>query len=190
MLSISHDKLNEEADKVTLYGASTEAYDAEVEALYTLIYDSILFNDDIDFKLDDNYPLRWKEIIVQYLNPENYYGVQDINDFKKPVYVNDEIKKALSVLEKYQTPEYDCLSENGFCNSFAVLEKYQTPEYDCLSENGFCKPFVKREKHESFTFKNWEMKYRKNFIERLVTAGASKNQAKNIEKSVKNIDAF
>ena len=153
-----YDKLN----NIKSAGGSIESYNKGVEAIYLKIYKRIENADGMDNGyLEDNYSLEVKTIIVEFLNFENMQGLADITP-------NEQIRDI----------------QNAIDTALEVLKKYKTKEYDCLIENAFYHPFEEREKYTRYSEKNFQMEYRKKFVNDLVIAGLSKNKANGIDKIV------
>lgn len=136
----------------------------EYQKLIKDIYDYLLEEEEIlqERVLDSDFDFDIKELIVQFVNPENTSnGAENIIEGIRPIRINKEIQEALETLKKYNTPEYECLLDNNFYN-----------------------PFEDRKPYQSFTNKNFEMQYNIEFIEKMQRIGIPKYKSQLIIKNL------
>lgn len=156
------DSLYEKLNDIKRTGGSVEAYNKGIEVIYSKIYTRIVNAECMELEhFEDNYPIEVKKIIVEFLNFDNMWGLAGVTPDEQIRDIQNSINKALEVLEKYKTKEYDCLRENGFYN-----------------------PFKEREAYNRYSEKNFYMEYRKKFKNDLVMVGLSKNKANGIERII------
>jgi hypothetical protein len=98
-----------------------EDYVIVIEELYEDIYDEITENDIYEMTFEEECSFEIKELIANYLNHENFKEIQQDTIER----INKSITDSLEILEKYNTPEYQCLVENGFCNPLNERTPYK-----------------------------------------------------------------
>ena len=155
-------ELYEKLNNIKRAGGSVKSYDKGIKVIYKTIYNRIEDADCMELEyLDKDYSLEVKRIIVEFLNFENMQGLADVTPDEQ---IRD-IQKAIDT-------------------ALEVLQKYKTKEYECLIENGFYHPFEEHERYTRYSNKNFEMEYRKKFVNDLGIAGLSKNKSNGIDKVI------
>ncbi|EDZ62115.1 hypothetical protein SMGD1_0069 [Sulfurimonas gotlandica GD1] len=137
-----------------------EDYETVIENMYEDIYDEIIEDDKYEMIFDEDCSFEVKELIAQYLNHENFQMMQkDTVD-----QINESITDALEILEKNNTPEYQCLVDNGFCDPLAVRPPY-----------------------EGYIDEQWHIDYMQKFVDKAQGFGIEDHIAKKMISGLENI---
>lgn len=132
---------------------SDEDYVTVVEDVYEDIYDEVAENEEYATYFEEDCSFEIKELIAQYLNHENFRDMtRDANEK-----INKKIENALEALEKYDTPEFRCLRDNGFYDSS-----------------------IERAPHLGNANEEWHLAYKQGFIEKAQKLGVEELQAEKI----------
>ncbi|SMP86317.1 hypothetical protein SAMN06314042_10233 [Epsilonproteobacteria bacterium SCGC AD-308-O04] len=146
-----------------------------IEDLYEDIYDEITEDDSddvddvddtddtddvVDTIFEEDCSFEVKELIVQYLNHENFQGMSQ-----------DTIEKI----------------NKSIINALEILEKYKTPEYQCLVDNGFCNPDSERPPYEGYIDKEWHAEYQQQFIDKAQELGIEEPLAQKMISGLESI---
>ncbi|MFA6196512.1 MAG: hypothetical protein WC656_07685 [Sulfurimonas sp.] len=137
-----------------------EDYLRVIESLYEDIYDEVTEDGIYAIIFEEDCPFEVKELIAQYLNHDNFRDME--KDTKEKI--NKKIAEALELLEKYKTPEYQCLVENGFCN-----------------------PLSERPPYEGQINEQWHIDYKQQFVDKAQTLGIEEHLAKKIILGLESI---
>ncbi len=97
-----------------------------INTIYKEIDDLVLFETDAKELDEDKYSFEVKEVIVQYMNPDSYIDMYEVNTTgEHNDRIDKKIRDALAVLEQYNTDEYKCLVEHGYYNPFKEREGFK-----------------------------------------------------------------
>ena len=128
---------------------------------FKLLYELVLFNDDIRVKLNED-EVDQEEIVDYWLKRGRYEPLRVFDE--KPSEIAAKIERALEILRKYNTPEY------------AYLMSFESP----------FSPF-ERSQQLKFTSKDLQLEMREAFMRRLsVSTNRAREIARAIEMVVKN----
>lgn len=131
-----------------------------IESLYEDIYDEVTEDDTYAPIFEESCSFEVKELITHYLNHDNFREIE--KDTKEKI--NKRITDALELLQTYQTPEYRCLVENGFCN-----------------------PLSERPPYEGLMNEQWHIEYKQQFVDKAQTVGIEEHLAKKIISGLESI---
>jgi hypothetical protein len=137
-----------------------EDYITVIEDMYEDIYDEVTENEMYAPIFEENCPFEMKELIAQYLNHDNFREIE--KDTKEKIH--KRITEALELLQKYKTPEYQCLVDNGFCN-----------------------PLSERPPYESYINEQWHIDYQQQFVDKAQILGIDEHLAKKIISGLESI---
>lgn len=141
-----------------------EEFDAYIEDEYAKLYEAVYALNLDNFEIDLDYDLYLKYTILMYKHPDSLTWGQ---------------YTATSIREERRTKQIK--------DALAILEKYETPEYHALKNAGFYNPFVPREGQNLLTPKAADQAYRRNYIAKLVDLSIPAYIA---ERILKNLEAL
>ncbi|MCX6051950.1 MAG: hypothetical protein NTZ60_05495 [Campylobacterales bacterium] len=121
-----------------------EDYLSVIENLYEDIYDEVTEDNMYAIIFEEECSFEVKELITQYLNHDNFREIEKDTKGK----INKKITDALELLQKYKTPEYQCLVDNGFCN-----------------------PLSERPSYEGYINEHWHIEYKQQFVDKAQKLG-------------------
>ena len=137
-----------------------EDYQRVIESLYEDIYDEVTEDGMYAIIFEEECSFEVKELIAQYLNHDNFREME--KDTKEKI--NKKITDALELLQKYKTPEYQCLVDNGFYN-----------------------PLSERPPYEGYINEQWHIEYKQQFVDKAQMLGIEEHVAYKLILGLENI---
>ncbi|MFA6190954.1 MAG: hypothetical protein WC665_01250 [Sulfurimonas sp.] len=139
---------------------SDEDYLTVIEDMYEDIYDEVTEDDMYAPIFEESCSFELKELIAQYLNHDNFREIE--KDTKEKIH-----KRIMDALE--------------------LLERYKTPEYQCLVDNGFCNPLIERPPYEGYINEQWHIDYKQQFVNKAQILGIEEHLAMKIISGLESI---